>query len=339
MNAYHPDPTTPPNPFHPDDLQAASWPEPSEPGRDMAEIAMIEMGANAPSASVAEELSERRRRTVRRIPHDDPYQLALQEIFPLDTPIVRRYPRVVVLMFRQPQPHPGRLADYGDKIVALGAKKDQDALNAQRIVAMARQRNWRAIKFSGTDQFVELAMREAMRWRITIHAQGEAQAATLAKLVAEKQGAMGANAGPAVAFRPAFDPVLSDPTYAPLLELDGLILRQPVQPAQTSIRTAPPSAPVALPPAPEETPETLADALGYPLHTPLNELYGQPPPRGMPKPPESYPTGPAHELQTIVPVFRNLSERLKDRREAKGSNPPQVPAKPAALPAKAPGRP
>lgn len=305
----------------------------------MAEIALIEMGANAPSASVAEELSERRRREVRRIPHDDPYQVALQEIFPFDTPIVRRYPRVVVLVFRQPQLHPGRLADHGDKIVALGAKPDQDALNAQRIVALARQRNWRAIKFSGTDQFVELAMREAMRWCITIHAQGEAQAATLARLVAEKQGAMGANAGPVVTSRPAFDPVLSDPTYARLLELDGLILRQPVQPAQTSMRTAPPSVPVALPPAPAETPETLADTLGYPLHTSLHELYEQPPPRSTPKPPEFGPTGPARELQTIVPVFRNLSQRLKDRREANGTKPAQVPAKPAALPAKAPGRP
>lgn len=338
MEVNHHDAVTPPNPFQPDDPQAASWPEPYEPGRDMAEIAMIEMGANAASASVAEELSERKRREVRRIPHDEPYQMALREIFPLDTPIVRRYPRVVVLMFGQPQPHPSRLADHGDKIVALGARADQDALNAQRIVALGQQRKWRAIKFSGTDQFVELAMREAMRCRITIHAQGEGQAAILAKLVAEKQGAMGSNAGPVVIARPAFDKVQSDPILAPLLELDGLTSHPPIQPAQASVRTAPPSAPVALRPAPEETPETLAHALGYPLLAPLQELYG-PPPRSIPKPPVLGRKEPAQELQTIVPMFRNLSERLKDRREGNAPKNPQGYVKPPDHPPRAPGRP
>ena len=338
MDADHHDPATPPHPFRPDDPQAASWSEPYEPGPDMAEIAMIEMGADAPSASVAEELTERRRREVRRIPHDDPYEVALQQLFPLDPPIVRRYPRVVVLIFRQPQPHPGRLADHGDKILALGARPDQDALNAQRIVALAQHRNWRAIKFLGSDQFVELAMREAMRFRMTIHAQGEGQAAILAKLVAEKRGAMGSNAGPAVTAPPAFDPVHSDPILAPLLELDGWTSRQPVQPAQTSMRTVPPSAPVALPPAPEETPESWGHALGYPLHAPTYELYERPSERSMPKPPIQGPFTSPQQLQTTVPIFRNLSERLKDRREANRSKSPKSPVKPPTQPPKAPGR-
>jgi hypothetical protein len=332
-----------PNPFHPDDPQAASWPEPYEPGRDLAEIAMIEtFGANAPSASAADEFSDRKRREMRRVPHDDPYQMALREIFPTDTPIVRRYARVVVLVFRQPQPHPGRLADHGDKIVALGARPDQDALNAQRIVSLARQRSWKAIKFSGTAQFVEFAMRQAMFYGITIHAQGEAQAAILAKIVAERQGAMGSNASPVAVAQPAIDPLLNDPILAPLLELHGLISPQPMQPAQTSMRTAPPSAPVALPPAPAETPETLADALGYPLHAPLHELYGltQPQAPSTPKLSEPATAKPAHGLlPTTVPMFRNLSERLQQRRDANAPKKPQGLGTPPAQPPRAPGSP
>ena len=339
MEADHLDPATPPDLLPPDGPQAANGSEPYEPEPDMAEIAMIEMGASAPSASVAEELSERRRREVRRIPHDDPYEVALQQLFPIDTPIVRRYPRVVVLIFREPQPHPGRLADHGDKILALRARPHQDALNAQRIVALAQHRKWRAIKFSGSDQFVELAMREAMRCRITIHAQGEGQAAILAKLVAEKQGAIGSNTGPVAMARPAFDPVQSDPILAPLLELDELTSHPSIQPAQTSMRTLPPSAPVALPPAPEETPETLARALDYPLHAPLHELYGQPPPSSAPRLPVLSPTRPAQELQTTLPIFRNLSERLKDRREVTAPKNSTGYVKSAAQPPRAPGRP
>lgn len=314
MNTEEINDELPPHPFHPDDPQAQSWPEPYEPGRDMAEITMIEeFGASAPSASMADELSERKRRVVRRVPHDDPYDMALKEIFPLDTPIVRRYPRYVVLVFRQPQPNPGRLADHGDKIVALGAKPDQDALNAERIVALAMQRKWRSIKFSGSEQFVELAMRRAMRGGMTIHAQGEAQAAILAKLIAERQGGMRSMTGPANAMQSHDDPMLCDPILVPLRELDGLPTDGP---AQTLKRTVPPAAPVAVPPAPVDTPESLAEMTNYPLHAPLHDMYAVKPIRVSPNPMPT-PTKPAPALlATTVPPFRNLSERLRQRREA-----------------------
>lgn len=304
----------PPHPFHPDDPHAQSWPEPYEPGRDMAEITMIEeFGASAPSASVADDLSERKRRAIRRVPHDDPYLIALKEIFPLDTPIVRNYPRCVVLVFRQPQPNPGRLADHGDKIVALGATPDQDALNAERIVALAMQRKWQSIKFSGSEQFVELAMRQAMRGGMTIHAQGEAQAAILAKLIAERQGGMRSMTGPANAMQSHVDPMLCDPILAPLRELDGLPTDGP---AQTLKRTVPPATPVAVPPAPVDTPESLADVTDYPLHAPLQDMYAVKPIRvslnPMPTPTKPEPG----LLATTVPPFRNLSERLQQRRAA-----------------------
>ena len=304
----------PPHPFHPDDPLAKSWPEPHEPGRDMAEIAMIEeFGALAPSASIADDLNERKRREIRRIPHDDSYEKTLKEIFPLDTPIVRRYPRCVVLVFCQPQPNPGRLADHGDKIVALGARPDQDALNAERIVALALQRKWRSIKFSGSEQFVEMAMRRAMRGGITIHAQGEAQIVILAKLYAERQGGMGSMAGPSIAMNAPFDPVFSDPILAPLRELDGLTFDEP---AQTVIRTVPPAALVALPPAPADTPETLADMTGYPLDAPLHDIYAVKPIRVTETPPVAPAKPEPGLLVTTLPPFRNLSERIQQRRNA-----------------------
>lgn len=314
MNSDEIKDVSPPHPFHPDDPHAQSWPEPYEPGRDMAEITMIEeFGASAPSASVADDLSERKRRAIRRVPHDDPYLIALKEIFPLDTPIVRNYPRCVVLVFRQPQPNPGRLADHGDKIVALGATPDQDALNAERIVALAMQRKWQSIKFSGSEQFVELAMRQAMRGGMTIHAQGEAQAAILAKLIAERQGGVRSMTGPANAMQSHVDPILCDPILAPLRELDGLTTDGP---AQTLKRTVPTAAPVAVPPAPVDTPESLADMTDYPLHAPLHDMYAVKPIRVSPNPMPT-PTNPEPGLlATTVPPFRNLSERLRQRREA-----------------------
>ena len=85
----------------------------------------------------------------------------------------------------------------------------------------------------------ESAMREAMAHGMKIVAKGDEQAAILAKLIAEKQGGMGAMAGPSIE---------DDPILAPLIELYDL-------PAQTSPRTAPTPAPVAPPPAfPEPQP-------------------------------------------------------------------------------------
>jgi len=132
------------------------------------------------------------------------------------------------------------LADHGDKIVALGATPDQDALNAERIVALAMQRKWQSIKFSGSEQFVELAMRQAMRGGMTIHAQGEAQAAILAKLIAERQGGVRSMSGPANAMQSHVDPILCDPILAPLRELDAPTRRPQTSPQGCFQRCFPP---------------------------------------------------------------------------------------------------
>lgn len=221
------------NPFQPDDPRHAVWPDGFEPGRDLAELGMIESieGVVVNGASVGEELPERRRRDMRRLTVEPGYEPGLRALFGNDLATVYKHPGGAVLYFR---PGPGRIADAGHKVTALGDMPEAQA--AVRIVAIAKTRAWPSITFTGTPTFVELAMREAMASGMKIIAKGNEQAAILAKLIAEKQGGMGAMAGPSVA---------DDPILAPLLELYDL-------PAQTSPRTAPTPAPVAPPPASPE---------------------------------------------------------------------------------------
>lgn len=224
------------NPFQPDDPRHAVWPDGFEPGRDLAELGMIESveGIVATSASVGEKLPERRCRDMRRLTVEPGYEPGLRALFGNELATVYKHPGGAVLYFR---PGPGRIADAGNKLTSLGDMPE--AQSAVRIVAIAKTRAWPSITFTGSPKFVELAMREAMASGMKIIAKGDEQAAILAKLIAEKQGGMGAMAGPSIA---------DDPILAPLAELYDL-------PAQTSSRTAPTPAPVAPPPAfPEPQP-------------------------------------------------------------------------------------
>ena len=222
------------NPFPPGSSHHAVWPEGYEPGRDLAELGMIESieGIVATSASVGEELSERRKRDMRRPTVEKDYELHLRHLFGDELAAVHKHPSGTgpgaVLYFR---PGKGRIADEGHKLTAFGEMSEAHA--ATRIVSIAKARGWPSITFTGTANFVELAMREAMASNMKIVANGDEQAAILAKLIAEKQGGMGAMAGPSIE---------ADPILAPLAELDNL-------PAQTSPRTAPTPTPVAPPPA------------------------------------------------------------------------------------------
>ena len=105
---------------------------------------------------------------------------------------------------------------------------------------------------------------------------------------------MGSNAGPSTA---AATPVVpADPILTILSELDNI-------PAQTLPRTAPPLAPV-VPPA--VAPPALPVRLPHDIKIPI---------------------------VGVLPVFMNLRERLKDRRENR------VPVKPAQTPPTAPAAP
>jgi len=227
------------NPFQPDDPRHAVWPDGFEPGRDLAELGMIESveGIVATGASVGEELPERRRRDMRRLTVEPGYEPGLRALFGNELATVYKHAGGAVLYFR---PGPGRVCDAGHKLTALGDMPEAQA--AVRIVTIAKARGWPSITFTGSPSFIELAMREAMASGMKIVAKGDEQAAILAKLLAEKRGGMGAMAGPSIE---------DDPILAPLVELYDL-------PAQTLPRTAPTPAPVAPPPAspqPEPQPQ------------------------------------------------------------------------------------
>ena len=221
------------NPFPPGSPHHAVWPDGYEPGRDLAELGMIENieGIVVASASVGEELPERRHRDMRRLTVEKDYEPGLRRLFGNELATVYKHTGGAVLYFR---PGKGRIADAGSKLTALGEMPEDQA--AIRIVAIARARGWASITFTGSPKFVELAMREAMACGMKIVPNGDEQAAILAKLIAEKQEGMGAMAGPSIE---------ADPILAPLAELDDL-------PAQTLPRTAPTPAPVAPPPASPE---------------------------------------------------------------------------------------
>jgi hypothetical protein len=230
------------NPFQPDDPRHAVWPDGFEPGRDLAELGMIENieGIVATSASVGEELSVRRSRDMRRLTVEKDYEAHLKQLFGDELRAVFKHAGGAVLYF---QPGDSRIADSGSTLTALGGDMPE-AQAAIRIVAIAKARAWPSITFTGSPKFVELAMREAMAHGMKIVAKGDEQAAILAKLIAEKQGGMGAMAGPSIE---------DDPILAPLAELYDL-------PAQTSPRTAPTPAPVAPPPAsPKPEPQLQRD--------------------------------------------------------------------------------
>ena len=242
-------PVAAPHPFDPASPHAATWPDPFEPGRDLAEIAMVEtVGATVPSASIAGPLTDKQRRSLRRRTAEDDYSGAVLSLYGAELAHVFKHPRGAVLYFARPEA--GRLSDQGDRITALSGMSEAAA--ARRIVALATapSRGWKSITFTGSPMFIELAMREALSHRLTVHAQGAEQAAILARLMAEQQGAMGSSAGPALAAH-GLDPVL-----APLAELHDLTppAWRPQEPAQVPrpVDTSParPSTPPESAPAP-----------------------------------------------------------------------------------------
>ena len=301
------DPTAQPHPFDPASPQAATWPQPFEPGRDLAEIATADMhGMSVPSASVADVLTDKKRRGLRRCTAEDNYSAALLALFGDELAHVFKHERGAVLYFARPDA--GRLSDKGDQITALSGMTEAAA--ARRIVALATApgRGWKSITFTGSAVFVELAMREALAHRLTVHAKGAEQAAILARLMAESQGAMGANAGPEPASAPA------DPILAPLAELDGLDLNRPRHSA------------------PHQSPETSPK-------TPTGPAPEAPPPAPQSKP-VPQPAAPMAPVVGVAPMFLNLRERLQDRRSRQGSAPEKRPAAPSAPPSRpgSPGR-
>lgn len=252
--AMKPSKKTPANPFPEGSPQGKTWPEPYEPGRDAAELTMIDSFAvSVIAASCGDELTDRKRREIRRTPHEFAYEQTVQRLFPDDPPAIFRNPRGIILYFHQPQPNPGRLIDRGDKLIARGGMSDEMA--AKRIVALALspERGWKSICFDGSNHFVELAMREAMVHGLAIHTKGPDQAEILARLIAEKRGGFGSSAGPGmhsefIEYPELGDLYLQEPILAPLRELDKLTMTGPATPAKTPSAPAPKPVQPILPP-------------------------------------------------------------------------------------------
>lgn len=254
MNA---DPTTPPNPFQPGHPQHDTWPQSFEPGRDEAEIAFIDQHCiEVNQGESADILSDKQRREVRRFIAEEDYAQMARTILGDSFTRAHRHAGGMTLYFRDP----GRITDRGDRLQVMGGM--DDALAAKRVVALAVApgRGWKSISFSGSARFVELAMREALDHRLAIVAKNEEQKAILARLIAERQGGMGANSGPAAAGKAA----PADPLQSILSELDSL-------PAQTSTKTAPAVPPEQDWPAPFPEPEPRSVVGVMPLHLNLAE--------------------------------------------------------------------
>ena len=239
------DSPTPPNPFDPANPQHATWPQSFEPGRDQAELALVNTkpGIVMPGASVAEPLTKKQGQDMRRAIVEPDYEARIRAILGGDFTRAHRHANGATLYFKQQ----GRIADQGNQLTVLGGMEQR--LAAQRIVALGIDRGWKTIKFTGSGSFVELAMREALKQRLTVIASDARQAIILAKVMAERQGGMGTVAGPALLPTGAVPADADIPAI--LAELDDiaakpqLIAPQPAKPAQ----------PVAAPPATPAMPE------------------------------------------------------------------------------------
>ena len=232
--------TPPPNPFDPSNPQHATWPHPLEPGRDQAELALVNNtpGITMPGASAAEPLTKKQAQDMRRAIVEADYEARMKVLLGDDLTRVYRHANGATLYFKQQ----GRIADEGSKLTVLGGMDQR--LAAQRIVALGIDRGWKSITFTGSGSFIELAMREALRQRLTIVAADERQQIILAKIMSERRGRMGALALPVGAVPAEQDiPAL-------LAELDDL----PAQPEPMPSQPAQSTAPVAPLPAPPDSP-------------------------------------------------------------------------------------
>lgn len=282
------------NPFDPSDPQHATWPEPFEPGRDLAELAIVATTPSIvmPGASPAEQLTDTQRRNLRRSIVENDYAQRMQTVLGDDLTRVYKHAHGATLYFKQP----GRIADQGDRLTVMGGMDEK--LAAQRVVALACEKRWQTISFTGSASFVERAMREALKQHLTVVASTDAQMDILARIMAERRGGMGNAAGPAPL--PPGAVAGDEDILAPLHELDDLPLPPPWS---RPTKAQAPTQPVAAPPAAPAMPMA---------------------PKELPKEP---PVG-------VMPRFLNLRERLQDRRQqhspkTSGPSPAQAPKGPS----------
>lgn len=206
---------------------------PAEPLDTPADIAIDAFaaltGADTISCYAGENPSEKKRRDMRRSIRDPGYdQLIAALIGPQHLKHIHHHQRGAVIYTNDG----GRLHDDGDKLTAYGYHMEH-AVAAQRMVSIAVARGWTSIVFTGPEDFVREAMKEALAQGLPVRAKGELQQAILQELLDAERGAVGiASSSEAMSEEPTPEP---EPEVEPLGLLarlqrrrDGLTTPQPI---------------------------------------------------------------------------------------------------------------
>lgn len=175
-------------------IPSAAAAEPSDTPADIAIDAFANYtGADITSAYAGDQPSERKRREMRRTIRDPGYdQLVSALIGPQHIKHIHHHQKGAVIYTNDG----GRLHDNGDQIVAY---QTNNQLAAERIVALAVSRGWTAIVFTGSDDFVRIAMKLARAQGLPVHPKGDRQKAIFQEILnAERSASVIASAGEAM---------------------------------------------------------------------------------------------------------------------------------------------
>jgi hypothetical protein len=185
-----PRPTTPKH--HPrvevDPKETAEKPIDHQPGEPAMNITAATLQTLSSSATCADPLTDRQRRELRRSLVESDYAERMRVLLGDDFTRAHGTSGRATLYFKQP----GTIVDQGDKLVAMGGMDER--LAAERIVLLGVDRGWNTIAFTGSASFVERAMREALRHRLTVVPKDPAQEAILARVQNERGGFAGGHA-------------------------------------------------------------------------------------------------------------------------------------------------
>jgi hypothetical protein len=139
----------------------------------------------APGAQPGNTITDKESLAMRRALVEPSFEVQMKEIFGGDLTRVYRHSSSTTLYFKSSW----RIEDSGHRLRVMNYKDSEAVQAAASIVKMAVNppKCWKSITFTGTDDFVYHAMREAHHVGIEIKAVGQAQLAILAKVEAEAQ--------------------------------------------------------------------------------------------------------------------------------------------------------
>lgn len=137
--------------------------------------------SNAATAAPAEPLDKKERRNFKRELLEKAYQQTISDRLAGELTFVRRKGQGLEISFRGG----GKVYDDGDRLRAYG---DDEAAQARRLVQLCLAKGWQAVRFSGSDAFVEAAMREALAMGLEVVAADEHQSRLLAGILQARAG-------------------------------------------------------------------------------------------------------------------------------------------------------